>query len=338
MLKLLKIKKSKNLEETDEIIEAVEETAQEIDSIIDEKLPQIQLFISTDQLAQLNRPDEEREQQAMMYLKAKEHGNADQKVYKEYKEKFDKAYVKLGNEESRCPHCRREYTSAPTEVKKCLGCGKAFFRAKRPQDGVSVLVREENREIFKMQWENIRKAELVKGLDSNELEKVRLRLEQQNGNKYTSYDAHFMLIRSYTAKALKSGRFRLYSSLIYYMAEHDRYKKEFAKALSHYFYIYFLQLNGASNSVVFGDKVKVNDRIIERIRSLLKMASMMTTDCEDFYRYSIETLTAFDLENLPYGVDESYAHLVKIFEREEGREVVEVTQEKAKRKAFGLRR
>ncbi len=337
MLKLLKIKKTKNIKETEEIIDAVEEAAEEIDPVVDENLTQIQLFISTDQLAQLNISDEDREQHAKMYLKAKEE-QVDKTVYKKYKEKFDKSYAKLGNEESKCPHCGREYANAPTEVKKCLGCSKAFFKAKRPQDGVTVLVREENRQIFKMQWENIKKAELVKGLDMNELEKVRLRLEQQNHAKYTSYDAHFMLIRSYTAKALQSGRFRLYSSLIYYMAEHDRYEKEFAKALSYYFYVYFLQLNGASNSVVFGDKVKANDRIIERIRSLLKMADIITTECEDFYRYSIETLSAFDLENLPYGIDESYAHLVKIFEQEERTEVSETTQEKAKRKPFRLRR
>lgn len=311
MLRLLKVKKSKNPKETDEIIEAVEETAQEIDSIVDEKLPQIQLFISTDQLAQLNVADEEREQHAMMYLNSKEPKEIDRSVYKKYKERFDKSYVKLGNEDSSCPHCRREYKSVPDEVKKCLGCSKAFFKAKRPQDGLTVLVREENREIFKMQWENIKKAELVEGLDLNELEKVRARLEQKNGTKYAIYDAHFMLIRSYTAKALRSGRFRLYSSLIYYMAEHDRYEKEFAKALSYYFYIYFLQLNGASNSVVFGDKVRVNDRIIQRISSLLKMAAIKGNECADFFKYSIETLTVFDLENLPYGIDESYAYLVK---------------------------
>ena len=338
MTKLLRIKKTKNTKSTEKVIKSVEEVSEETHPVIEENLSQIQLFISTEQLAQLKVPDEDREHHAMMYLNSKEKKQTENKVFNQYKEKFDKSYVKLGNEESSCPHCRREYKSAPDEVKKCLGCSKAFFKAKRPQDGLTVLVREENREILKMQWENIKKAELVEGLDMNELEKVRLHLEQKNDTKYAIYDAHFMLIRSYTAKALKSGRFRLYSSLIYYMAEHDRYEKQFAKALSYYFYIYFLQLNGASNSVVFGDKVKVNDRIIKRISSLLNMASIMTTECEDFFKDSIETLTAFDLENLPYGIDESYANLVKTFEREEGREVVEVIQEKAKAKSFRLKR
>jgi len=341
MLKLLKIKKSKNTHETEEVLEAVEEVQNEIQSSpVEEKLPQIKLVISKEQLSALKEHDEEREQHALFYLNGIEtKRDIDDTVFKEFNEKLERSYNGLGNTNSKCPHCLREYSSAPAEVKKCLGCSKGFFKTKRPQDGLSVLVKEEHREVIKMQWENIKKADMVENLDMDELEKCRAQLQSKDGNAYSLYDTHFFLIRSYAAKALRSGRFRLYTSLIYYMAEYDRYEKQFAKALSYYFYVYFLQLNGASNSVVFGDKVSVNEKIINRIGALLGMAKIMTIECETFFKHSIEARTAFEFENLPYGIDEAYAHLVKSFEKAEGREVIpKVVEEKTQVKSFRLQR
>lgn len=319
MLEFFKIKKSNSSHESEETAKAVEETEKESNQQ-EELLPQIKLFISQEQLVSLNNKDEEREHHAMMYLNSKDRPKLDNTIYKAYEERFAKSFACLGNANSKCPHCLREYQSAPLEVKKCLGCSKAFFKTKRPQDGLLVLVKDKDRRLMGLQWENIKKAEMIEGLSQNDLENVRLKLESKNNKKYSLYDTHFILARNYTSKALKSGRFRLYSSLIYYMAEHDRTEKEFTKALSYYFYLYFLQLNGASNSIVFGDKVSVNERIHSRILSLLQMAGLITTECEDLFRYSIEARTAFDFENLPYGLDESYAHLVKAFEKDEGRE------------------
>ena len=336
MLKLLKIKKSRNTHETEEIVEAVEEVAEELHEQPKEQLPQIKLFISVDQLAALNEADTDREMQARMFLNSKEPKNLDTAVYDEFKLKFEKAFLKLGNANKQCPHCKREYTSAPAEVKKCLGCGRAFFKTKRPQDGQTVLVRDENRKLITLQWENIKKAELIERVNLDELEKVRLKLEQRDNKRYTLYSAHFNLVRQYTAKALLSGRFRLYSSFIYYMAEHDRYERDFAKALMYYFYIYYLQLNGASNSVVFGDKVAVNERIIKRIFSLLEMISVSVLSCAEFFTYSIEKTTAFEYENLPYSIDETFAHLVEVFAEEDRRKNPPIIVKKEKPKSFRL--
>jgi len=339
MLKLLKIKKARNQKDTDDIISEVEEVAKEIEQETEETLPPIKLFISVDQLFLLNEKDEERESQAKMFLKSKEKAQRDETVYLKFVEKFEKSFSKLGNENKECPHCRREYTSMPVEVKKCLGCSNAFFKTKRPQDGMTVLVREDNREVMSMQWENIKKAELIERTDMNQLEKIRLELEQKYGTRQTIYNAHFLVVRKHVAKALLSGRFRLYSSLIYYMAEHDRYRKDFAQALTYYFYLYYLQLNGASNSVVFGDRVSVNVRTIKRISNLLKMVQLLTTDCEEIFIHSIEKLSAFDTENLPYSINETYAHLLKTFEKLEGREIIiPAVEESTKAKSFRLQR
>ncbi len=332
MLKLLKIKREKTQELSEEIVAGAEEQFAEA------TLPAINLFISVEQLIQLNVKDADREEQAKMFLKDKNTAAEESLVYKKLVERFEKAYVKLGNANQQCPHCRREYTSLPVEMKKCLGCSKAFFKTKRPQDGLTVLVREENRELITLQWENIKKAELIQGVDREELETIRLKMEQKDAGRVSVYDAHFFLVKQHVAKALVSGRFRLYSSLIYYMAEYDRYKKDFAQALSYYFYLYYLQLNGASNSVVFGDKVSVNKRTLRRIADLLKMAQLMTTECKEIFVHSIEKLSVFESENLPYSIDETYAHLLNTFERAEGREVVEAVEERPKAKSFRLQR
>lgn len=331
MIKLLKITKPKTEVLSEEIVAVPEEEFAEA------SLPAINLFISVEQLTQLNVKDADREEQAKMFLKGKNTA-AESIVYKKLVERFEKAYTKLGNANQQCPHCRREYTSMPVEMKKCLGCSKAFFKTKRPQDGLTVLVREENRELITLQWENIKKAELIESVDQDELEKIRLKLEQKHGRRFSLYDAHFILIKQHVSKALFSGRFRLYSSLIYYMAEYDRYKKDFAQALSHYFYLYYLQLNGASNSVVFGDKVSVNKRTLRRIADLLKMAQLLTTECKEVFTHSIEKLSVFESEYLPYTIEETYEHLLNTFERAEGRAVVEVIEEKPKAKSFRLQR
>ncbi len=310
MLKLLKIKKQR--QQVDEILEAVDEVSDELHGFGDETLPQIKLFISVDQLAALNEHDEEREAHARLFLREKEKPLHDAKVYETFVQKFEKAYVKLGNENSQCPHCRRTYTTVPAEVKKCLGCAKGFFKAKRPQDGQMVLVREENRELLNLQWENIKRAELIERINHDELEKIRLQAQSHEGKQFTLFDAHFFLVRQYTAKALLSGRFRLYSSLIYYMAEHDRYQKEFAKALMYYFYVFYLQVNGASNSVVFADRVSVHERIVTRIENLLRMIDSSILECEDFFAYSIGKVTAFEYEHMPYSVAEVYEKMVQM--------------------------
>jgi len=337
MLKLLKIKKSKKIDQTDEIVEAIEEVEEELDSPPIQKLPQIKLFISVDQLSVLNEPDADREIQARMFLNSKEYKHLDSSVYDEFKLKFEKSFLKLGNANKQCPHCKREYTSAPSEVKKCLQCGKGFFKTKRPQDGQTVLVREENRELMRLQWENIKKAELIERINLDELEKVRLKLEKRDNRRYSLYNAHFNLVRQYTAKALITGRFRLYSSFIYYMAEHDRYEKDFAKALMYYFYVYYLELNGASNSVVFGDKVSVNARIIKRISNLLEMVDISTFACAEFFEYAIKKTTAFEDENLPYTIEEAYKHLVDTFAEEDRRKNPPVMEEKPKEKPKSFR-
>lgn len=333
MIKLLKIKRAKTEALSEEIIAVDKEEFTEV------SFPAINLFISVEQLTQLNAEDADREEQAKMFLKSKNTEVAESTVYKELIERFDKAFSKLGNANKECPHCRREHSSLRVEIKKCLGCSNAFFKTKRPQDGLTVLVREENRELIRLQWENIKKSELIESVDHEELEKTRLKLEQKYGGRFTLYDAHFVLVKQHVDKALVSGRFRLYSSLIYYMAEYDRYKKDFAQALSHYFYLYYLQLNGASNSVVFGDQVSVNKRTLRRIADLLKMAQLLTTECKEVFAYSIEKLSVFENENLPYTIDETYEHLLNTFERAEGREVVEVIiEERPKAKSFRLQR
>ena len=337
MLKLLKIKKSKKIDDTEDIIDAVEEVVQELNLPVTQELPPIKLFISVDQLAALNEHDEDREMQARMFLNSKGLRDLDAGVFNEFKSKFEKSFSKLGNENGRCPHCQRDYNSAPAEVKKCLGCSKAFFKTKRPQDGKTVLVKDSSRALMALQWENIKKAELIERVNLDELEKVRLKLELRDNKRYSLYNAHFHLVKQYTSKALVSGRFRLYSSFIYYMAEHDRHEKNFAKALMYYFYLYYLQLNGASNSVVFGDKVSVNIRIVKRIFALLNMANINALMCKEFFEYSINKTSAFELENLPFSIEETYAHFVKTFDEEEIRKnPPKILKPKEKPKSFRL--
>lgn len=321
MLKLLKIKKEKKqTEEKKKILEAVEEVNEDLHATEEqEQLPQIKLFISVDQISALEEHDEDRELHAKMFLRSKEKDALDTKVYDNFVLKFEKSFVKLGNNNSQCPYCSRKYTSPPAEVKKCLGCGKSFFKTKRPQDGQVVLVRDENRGLLELQWENIKRAELIERINLNELERIRLEMELRDNEHYTLFDAHFFLVRQYTARALTSGRFRLYSSLIYYMAEHDRYEKQFARALMYYFYVFYLQMNGASNSVVFGDKVSVNVRISKRIENLLQMIDTSILACKDFFVYAIEKTTAFEYENMPYTVDEVYNKMVAMCEKADRR-------------------
>jgi hypothetical protein len=339
MLRLFKIKKSQKIEHTQEIADAIEEVQEEIEPNLEPDLPQIKLFISVDQLSILKEKDEERENHAQIYLNSVNYKKLKSSVLISFEEKFVKGFSKLGNENKQCPHCRREYTSIPAQIKKCLGCGKGFYKTKRPQDGLEVLVKEEDRKLMKLQWENIKKAELIEGMNLESLERARLKLEQKYGTRHTLYDAHFLLVKRHISMALKSGRFRLYTSLMYYMTEQDRFSQKFAKALGYYFYLYYLHHNGASNSVVFGDRVMVNIRISKRIHSLLQMAKLQTIDCEELFKDSVESLTVFELENMPYSIENTYAHLVKSCEEAEGRKIVKVVEKpKEKARSFRLQR
>ena len=302
-----------------DIFEAVSERQLEIEPEEDTSLPQIKLFISVEQLSALDHKDADRMMHAKMFLRAIDKDPVDERVYQAFVQKFYKSFLKLGNDRKECPHCGRIYSTMPPEVKKCTDCGKGFYKTKRPQDGQTVFIKDKDRRLLELQWENIRKAELIEGINLDKLEKLRLKLVEKNNKKYTLYDAHYFVARKYIASAVTSGRFRLYASLIYYLAEQDRYRQDFAKALIYYFYIYFLHYNGASNSVVFGDKVRINIRIIRRIHSLLKMAKLKTTDCKELFTYAVKELSAFEIDDMPHSIDETYTHLLKSFEKAEGR-------------------
>lgn len=302
-----------------DVFEAVHDRKVEIEPEEDTSLPQIKLFISVEQLTALDKKDSDRAMHAKMFLRPIEKEVVDATVFQDFVKKFNKSFEPLGNDKKQCPHCGRNYSTMPTEVKSCIDCEGAFYKTKRPQDGKTVLVKEEDRKFMDLQWENIRKAELIEGVNLDKLEKLRLKMVEKNNRSYTLYDAHYFVARKYIANAVTSGRFRLYSSLIYYLAEQDRYRQEFTRALIHYFYIYFLHYNGASNSVVFGDKVRINIRIIRRIHSLLKMAKLQTVDCQELFTYAIKELSAFEIEDMPHSIDDTYAHLVKSFEKTEGR-------------------
>jgi hypothetical protein len=63
---------------------------------------------------------------------------------------------------------------------------------------------------------------------------------------------------------------------------------------------------------------------------------MSTKECEELFTYSIEKLSAFDAENLPYTISETYAHFVMNYEKEEGESHTSLTKEdKPKRGFFG---
>jgi len=278
----------------------------------EKELPAIKLFISVDQLEVLDKEDNtaEREEQSRMLLYSKEFRYVDNSAYINFEYELETAFEKLGNEDGTCPYCNKDCNSLSEDESKCPSCSNEFLRTKRPQDGKAVLIKVEDKALMSLQWENVKNLELIERIDLEELERVRQELETDGRNQYSIYDAHFDMVKHYTPKALLSGRFRLYSSLIYYLAEHDRYERKFAQALSYYFYVYYLQFNGASNSVVFGDKVTVNPRIMTRISSLLKMIGFKATDCKDIFEYSIRKTTVFEREKLPYTIEQAYTHFV----------------------------
>ncbi|PHR55486.1 MAG: hypothetical protein COA44_10550 [Arcobacter sp.] len=301
------------------------------------EFPPIKLFISVDQLEVLDKDDNtlERETQSRMFLNKKEFRYVDNSAYTDFEYEFEEFFIKLGNEEGTCPYCHKDCSSLAQEETKCLSCSKDFFKTKRPQDGKSVLLKIEDKELMSLQWENIKDPDLVERMNLKELDLVRKELETDGREKYSIYDAHFDIVKDYTPKALLSGRFRLYSSLIYYLAEHDRYERKFAQALTYYFYVYYLQFNGASNSVVFEDKVRVNERIITRIASLLNMINIKAVDCKDIFEYSVRKATVFEKEKLPYSISQAYMHFVNTH-IEKKTSVSSVEEEQIKKKNFFL--
>jgi len=274
--------------------------------------PPIKLFISVDQLNILDKKDdtEDREIESKKFLNKKKFKYLDKDAYSDFEYEFEEFFIKLGNAEGKCPYCNKDCKELPSNKSKCLSCSQEFLRVKRPQDGKDVFIKTEEKDLLSLQWENVKDPDLVERISTEELEVVRQELESHGREKYTVYDAHFDLLKKYTPKALLSGRFRLYTSLIYYLAEHDRYDRKFTKALTYYFYVYYLQLNGASNSVVFGDKVRVNPRITERISSLLNMIDSRATDCKGIFEYAIRKTTVFENENLPYSISQAYEYFV----------------------------
>ncbi len=237
----------------------------------------------------------------------------DRRVVMVYEKNFRERFKKLGNLNSKCPYCAKEYRSLSLGEKKCLQCDNTFLVQKRVQDMGTVAFSMEQKERFDIQWKAVSDIKKFKHYLSSEFDYIQKQLQKQGKRNLRDYEVMQALLSAYAKNSLSAGYYRLYAEFLFHKAELMRSEQDFAEALTYYFYVHFLLSNGVDNEAGFQINLGLNEQVRQRIGDLLDLGNIQMRKSKDLYQYAILHHNKFNAKALCVNLDKSYNLLVKEF-------------------------
>jgi DNA-directed RNA polymerase subunit RPC12/RpoP len=155
---------------------------------------------------------------------------------------------KIGVVDSVCPYCNKELQKKPGKKKKCPHCGKYIYVRTRPQDKKQVLVTEDQAELIEEQWSIVNGTHDEYLARRRTIEEERTRLAKQFGREPSEKDVQWALLNKEVLKHASDGDWGLYRNARFQMAEILRKESKLNQALSMYFWVCYLDLNGPRNT------------------------------------------------------------------------------------------
>ncbi len=233
------------------------------------------------------------------------------------KQKSLPALKAIGTPEPFCPYCGSELEKMPGRKKKCPDSGEFIFVRTRPLDRKKVLITED-------QIEQIEEQRAIAGgwhdefLDrKDKFEKERARLEEQFGSEPSHSDIRWSLWNKELIEHAVNGNWGFYRNVKFSMAEQLRAEARLKGAVSFYFQVCYLDLNGPRNLSGNTDEellakfppferrlTDLAPGIVERIQKCIEKAGLSTSEVEELFKETVET--NFQDLNLPVTASEAW--------------------------------
>lgn len=156
--------------------------------------------------------------------------------------------AQIGVSGPNCPYCSGLLERKPTKKKKCPHCGKFIYVRTRPQDHVKVLVTDQQVELIEEQWSMINGTHEEYLAGKQKIEVERSRLAQQFGQAPSENDVKWSLLGKEMIEHALNGNWGHYRNTRFQMAEVLRKESKLKQALSMYFGVCYLDLNGPRNA------------------------------------------------------------------------------------------
>ena len=228
---------------------------------------------------------------------------------KPYIERFEKAWKPVGNHKGECPYCGHKFDKIPQSKRKCPSCKEIIYPRVIPQSKQKSLLRLEDIPTLDKQKSAITYTSIQTNKKEPEYQKAYKELEKKFGSKPKENDVLWRLFNEQVLQTTKDQNFGLLRNSYSEAAKILRKEKKFLHSLLYYFYISYLDINGATNNMEQCDEHNSNQRayqilesevlpyFISTINKLVVLADLTMEELEEIYYYSINTYN-----NFPYPI------------------------------------
>jgi len=243
---------------------------------------------------------------------------------KPYIERFEKAWKPVGKLNGKCPYCGHKFDKIPQSKRKCPSCKETIYPRVIPQSKQKSLLRLEDIPVLDKQKSAITYISIYTSKKEPDYQKAHKELEKKFGFKPKKNDVLWRLFNERVVQTTIDQDFGFLMIAYFEAAEILRGEKKFLQTLLYYFYICYLELNGATNNMrkyneydfdqkAFQKKIsEIAPGLIFDINKLVVLADLTMDELEEIYYYSINTYNSF-----PYPIysnAESWEHIKKAFE------------------------
>jgi len=241
-----------------------------------------------------------------------------------YIERFEKAWEPVGNLNRRCPYCDHKFDKIPQSKRKCPSCKETIYPRVIPQSKEKSLLRFEDIPILDKQKSAITYITIHTSKKEPEYQKAYKKLEKKFGFKPKENDVLWRLFNDRILQTTIDQDFGLLRNAYFEAAEILREEKKFLHSLLYFFYVCYLDINGADNGMGQINKYSVDQQalqkqfsglapfVIKTIKKFIVLGDLTIDELEEIYFYSINTYNSF-----PYSIysnAESWEHIKKAFD------------------------
>lgn len=154
----------------------------------------------------------------------------------------------LGTIAQACPNCGVLLPTLPTRKTRCKSCGLFMYVRTRPQDGLRVLLTEQDAQAVEAQWHQYEeeKAQITPRPEQTMAE-IRGALHKQFGRPPSEPDVLWRVFNSELIRFSSTESWALYTHVLFEMAELQRAQGREGAALDIYFQAVHLAMNGPRN-------------------------------------------------------------------------------------------
>ena len=230
-----------------------------------------------------------------------------EKIIAKGEEKLNKKGSPLIGKTDTCPYCDKKLNPIPSKKKKCNFCGEFVYVRTRPQDRKRVMVNEKGALEIEDQWHQYHEEKESNGLmQDSDFSSAKKDLTKQFGEEPSLGDVKWRVYNQRIIEYASQRKWGLYRNNKHQMAVLLEKENKLKDALSTYFEVIYLDINGCNNvptingkamSFEESRKLKINDfdqsmaflapGVIFAVKELIEKLKISEADLKKLYIDSV---------------------------------------------------